>query len=115
MAMVGELCIGLSLAGYRSLLTAFFKDEAQCMTGLLSALDTEQLPGLKAMAHTLKGAAASLGLHALAAGAAQIEKSGLAFKPEDCAQAARQLRELVRTAHALAHRMGLTESVPQAS
>nr|WP_315431100.1 ATP-binding protein [uncultured Albidiferax sp.] len=112
MVMVGEVCVGISLARFRSLLADYLQDESQSLKALLTALDAGQITQLEATAHAQKGAAASLGLHALAAAAMGIEKNGASYTHAECAEAAQLLRELSRTAHALAHRMGLTDQEP---
>ena len=112
MAMLGEICVAVSLTGYRSLLDGFFCDESGGFAALVAALDRGDLDSLHASAHALKGAAACLGLHALASLASQTEHGGTRYCPEDCAATSLQLVALRHTAHALCHRMGLTAQTP---
>ena len=112
MAMLGDICVAVSLDGYRSLMDSFFSDTAGSFAVLVSALERADLAALRGSAHALKGAAASLGLHALASLAAQTEQAGAQWSPEDCANHRQQLLALHQTAHALCHRMGLTHMAP---
>nr|WP_315245922.1 ATP-binding protein [uncultured Albidiferax sp.] len=112
MAMLGDICVAVSLDGYRSLMDSFFGDTSGSFTVLVSALERGDLAALHGTAHALKGAAASLGLHALASLAAQTEQAGALWSPEDCATTRQQLLVLYQTAHALCHRMGLTTMAP---
>lgn len=108
MAMLGEICVAVSLTGYRSLLDSFFSDESGSFSALLAALDLGDVDALHASAHALKGAAASLGLHALASLSSETEQGAKRYSPEDCAATSLQLTALRHTAQALCHRMGLT-------
>lgn len=112
MATLGEICVAVSLTGYGSLLDSFFSDESGSFSALVAALDCGDVAALHGYAHPLKGAAASLGLHALASLALQAEHGGTHYSPEDCATASLQLIELRHTAHALCHSMGLTAHTP---
>ncbi|MBC7681531.1 MAG: response regulator [Ferruginibacter sp.] len=112
MAMLGEICIAVSLTGYRSLLDGFFGDESGGFTALMSALDCGHTDSLHGSAHAFKGAAASLGLHAVARLASQAEREGIGYTPEDCAETSRQLKVIYHITHALCHRMGLTTQAP---
>jgi len=108
MPMLGEVCVAISLDGYRSLQDSFFNDESGSYKTLLSCLDAADTGRLQEVAHAFKGGCASLGFHALASLAGQIEHAGHGFSAEACADAARQLRSAYQTAHALCRRMGLT-------
>ena len=112
MGMVGEVCIAVSLAGYRSLLEGFLGDEAGSFDQLYRALDTRSTDAISPAAHSMKGAAASLGLQALAQVALRIEKEGGTLTARQCQEAAAELRELQHTAHALCQRMGLVGTLP---
>ena len=107
MKMVGEVCIGVSAQGYRSLLGSFFQDESGAMDALLLAMRSQGSRELSTTAHAFKGAAANLGFHRLAAMALSLEKaqpgseSGLP-SPND-------LLDAWAMAHALCLRMGLTD------
>ena len=106
MAVIGDLCVGVTLAGYQSVLAGFFSDESGSSANLLAALDRGDTASLKGLAHAVKGASASLGLRAVNALALQIESDGAGFDAADCAAAAAQLRDLLDTGRALLQRMG---------
>ena len=114
MGMVGEVCIAVSLQGYRSLLESFLGDETGGFEHLYMALDAQSLDTLPSAAHSVKGAAASLGLQALAQAALRIEKEGGTFSAAQCQEIGAELRELQHTAHALCQRMGLVGTLPPA-
>ncbi|WP_137734735.1 ATP-binding protein [Pseudaquabacterium pictum] len=106
MAVIGDLCVGVTLSGYQSVLAGFFSDESGSSANLLAALDRGETAVLKSLAHAVKGASASLGLRAVNALALKIEAEGAGYGPDDCAAAAAQLRELLDTGRALLQRMG---------
>ena len=110
MSMVAEVCVAVSMNGYRSLLEAYFADDAQITGKLLKALDHMALAELKVLAQAVKVAAGNLGLQAVAQVAGRVESSGADFNPTECKEAAIQLRELTETAHALCVRMGLCQT-----
>lgn len=112
MGMVGEVCIAVSLPGYRSLLEGFLGDEAGSFEQLYRALETQSIHTLARAAHSMKGAAASLGLQALAQLALRIEREGGTLTATQCQEAAAELRELQHIAHALCQRMGLVATLP---
>ena len=112
MAMVAEVCVAVSMNGYRALLEAFFADETHAMDKLLKALDGFDLAALNAHAEVVRSAAGNLGLQAIAQVAGRVEKVGVEFNPTECQEAAIQLRELTETASALCVRMGLVQSPP---
>ena len=112
MAVVAEVCVAVSLDGYRSLLNAFFTDNAQVMTKLLGALDACDLPSLKVLGGAAKQASSNLGLQAIAQVAGRVEHGGLQFNETECQEAATRLRELLETIHALCIRMGLAQEGP---
>ncbi len=107
MAVIGELCVGLSLDGYRGLLRDFLADEQGALAALRTALAAGRSDELKARAHAVKGTAGSLGLSALQALARRIELEGPAWSAEDCAPQAQALDELLDRTRALVQRMGL--------
>ncbi len=74
---------------------------------LYNTLDGHQLDTLQSAAHSVKGAAASLGLQALAQAALRIERDGRQFSAAQCQEAGADLREHHLTTHALCQRMGL--------
>ena len=106
MAVIGDVCVGVSLAGYRSVLSGFLDDESGSQAALLAALDAGHAAALPALAHAVKGAAASMGLRAVQAVALEIERGGAGFTPAASAAAATTLREHLTTARALLQRMG---------
>jgi hypothetical protein len=114
MGMVGEVCIAVSLPGYRSLLDSFLGDESGGFAGCTWRSPDRAPMQLQSLAHAVKGAAASLGLQAIAQAALKIEKNGRDFDAVQCTQAGTEMQELHQTAHALCHRMGLAGSTPPA-
>jgi len=108
MGVIGDLCVGVTLAGYQSVLAGFLNDESGSSANLLAALDSADTAALKQLAHAVKGASASLGLRAVQALALQIETEGASFTPDACAAAAAQLRDLLDTGRALLQRMGFS-------
>jgi hypothetical protein len=107
MVMVGELCVGITVQGYQSLLTGAMVGEAPGYNDVLAALEAGNTPALLELGHSLKGVTASLGLGALSRLALTIEKQGHAFSPEDCKHHADMLRECWATTYAICARMGL--------
>jgi two-component system, sensor histidine kinase len=108
MTVIGDVCVGVTLAGYQSVLRGFLNDESGSSAKLLAALDRADSAGLKSLAHAVKGASASLGLRAVNALALKIESEGAGYSPAECRAAALQLRELLDTGHALLQRMGFS-------
>jgi HPt (histidine-containing phosphotransfer) domain-containing protein len=107
MVMIGELCVGITVQGYQSLLGGAMEGDAASYNELLNALETGNTPALLELGHSLKGVTASLGLGALSRLALTIEKQGHAFSPEDCKHHAEMLRECWATTYAICARMGL--------
>ncbi|OYU93594.1 MAG: hypothetical protein CFE45_20670 [Burkholderiales bacterium PBB5] len=93
MAVIGEVCLGVTLAGYQSVLRGF--------------LDDRDIAALPTRAHAVKGGAASLGLRALQQLAARLESPVEGALAPDGPATAQALRELIATARALLQRMGL--------
>ena len=106
MVVIGDVCVAISLSGYRSILDGFFDDSSGSQALLLAALDSGQTAPLPALSHAVLGAAVSLGLRAVGQQAQQIESGGAHFRPADCAQHAADLRAQLATARALLQRMG---------
>ena len=106
MVVIGDVCVAISLSGYRSILGGFFDDSSGSQALLLAALDSGQTAPLPALGHAVFGAAVSLGLRAVGQQAQQIESGGAHFRPADCAQHAADLRAQLATAQALLQRMG---------
>ena len=107
MVIVGELCVGITVQGYQSLLNGAMEGDAASYNDLVNALEAGNTAALLELGHSLKGVTASLGLAALSRLALTIEKQGHAFSPEDCKQHAESLRECWATTHAICARMGL--------
>ena len=107
MAVIGELCVGLSLDGYRGLLRDFLSDDQGALAALRTALAAGRSDELKARGHAVKGTAGSLGLAALQAQARRIELEGPVWSAEDCTPQAQALDELLDRTRALVQRMGL--------
>ncbi len=112
MGVIGDVCVGVTLAGYQSVLASFLQQEAGSPVKLLAALDQADTAALQALAHAVKGASASLGLRAVAALALQIETAGAGFDAAQCSTAAAELRALLDTSRALLQRMGFSPAPP---
>ena len=106
MAVIGEVCVGVSLGGYRTVLGSFLADESGSQAALLAALDRGDTAALAERAHAVKGAAASLGLRALQATAAGLERQGAGLDAESLRAAAATLRTQIDAARGLLQRMG---------
>jgi HPt (histidine-containing phosphotransfer) domain-containing protein len=106
MGVIGDVCVAISLSGYRSIVGGFLDDSSGNQALLLAALDGGRPGSLSALAHPVLGAAASLGLRAVARLAKRIEDAGVYLSPADCAQHAAELRAALATARALLQRMG---------
>jgi HPt (histidine-containing phosphotransfer) domain-containing protein len=106
MAVIGDVCLGVSLAGYRDLLASFLTDNAGCQSELLAALDGADTAALTPLAHALHGAAASMGLIGVQALAQRIEVEGASYTASECRVQALSLRELLDMTAALLQRMG---------
>jgi HPt (histidine-containing phosphotransfer) domain-containing protein len=106
MGVIGDICVGVTLAGYRSVLGGFLADEGGSLHALLAALAAADGPALAARAHAVKGAAASMGLRAVQVQAALLESTGDSLSPLQCQAAAARLQERVDTVRALLQRMG---------
>ena len=106
MAVIGDICVGVSLSGYRSVMDGFLNDVSGSQAALLAALDRADVAALPALAHAVKGAAASMGLRAIQALALQVEAEGANFSAADCSRSAAALRERLDTTRALLQRMG---------
>lgn len=107
MPMVGEVCIGVNVQGYRSLLQGYFSDESGSLDALLQALQEGEPESLHAAAHGFKGASANLGFQKLADLAFELEKheeNGISLR-----EAHTQLLTAWEMTHALCLRMGLTD------
>ena len=112
MGVIGDVCVGITLAGYQSVLVGFLDDDAGSSANLLAALVRGDNQALKSLAHAVKGASASMGLRAIHALALQLEADGADYSSADCSAAAEQLRDLLATAKALLQRMGFVPLSP---
>lgn len=112
MAVIGDVCVGVTLAGYQSVLAGFLSDQSGSSAKLLAALDRGDSAALRALAHAVKGTSASLGLRAVNALALQIESAGAGYGPAECSAAAADLRNLLDTGRALLQRMGFARAAP---
>ena len=106
MAVIGDVCVGVSLAGYRTVLEGFLNEGSGSRAALLAALDAGQAQALPGLAHAVKGTAASMGLRSIRLQAQQIEIECEDYLALDCSRAAAALREHLATARALLQRMG---------
>ena len=106
MVVIGDICVGVSLSGYRSVTLGVLNDESGSLAALLDALDSARAAALPALAHAVKGAAASMGLRAVHALAQRIEADGAGYSALDCHAAAAALRDRLATTRALLDRMG---------
>ena len=106
MGVIGDVCVGVSLTGYRSVLEGFLSEGSSSQAILLAALDAGQCSALPGLAHAVKGTAASMGLRAIRLQAQQIEIDSEDYQGLDCSRAATALREQLATTRALLQRMG---------
>jgi HPt (histidine-containing phosphotransfer) domain-containing protein len=107
MAVIGDVCVGVSLGGYRMVVTGFIDDSSGSTAALLAGLEAADSAALlPRLAHAVKGAAASMGLRAIQLLTQQIEAGGAGYGAADCCRAAADLREHLATARALLQRMG---------
>ena len=106
MAVVGDVCVGVTLSGYRAVLGGFLQPEGGSLGTLLRSLDSADTAALPAQAHAVKGVAASMGLRQVQDLAAGLEADGAGLGADQCQAAAAALREQVATARALLQRMG---------
>lgn len=110
MSMIGDLCVGVTLQGYQSLLDGAMRTDAHCYADVLNALEAGETGKLLELGHSFKGVAASLGLAALSRIALTIEKQGHEFSAEECRLQAEALKECWSTTYAICARMGLIVS-----
>ncbi len=106
MTVIGDVCVGVGLTGYRSVLVGFLGDESGSQAALLAALDQADTAAVRERAHAVKGAAASMGLRAVRDAASRLETDAQHLGNADRAAAAADLRHLLDTARALLQRMG---------
>lgn len=108
MTVIGDVCAGIGIAGYRSVLGSFLACDSGSQAALLSALDDFDRAVLRERAHSFKGAAASLGLTALRAFGEALEDDADRLDGRSCERAATDLRALLRTTRSLLQRLGFT-------
>ena len=106
MSVIGDVCVGVGLAGYRSVLVGFLGDESGSQAALLAALGQADSDAVRERAHAVKGAAASMGLRAVGDAASRLETEAQHLSDAERAAAATDLRSLLDTARALLRRMG---------
>ncbi|MCB1995248.1 MAG: response regulator [Rhodoferax sp.] len=109
MAVVGDVCVGVGLEGYRPLLQGWLADESAARAHLTAALRAGDGGGVRPLAHAVKGSAGSLGLKAVQALARQLELEAEGMDAAALAAAAETLDTLVQRSHAVCQRMGLAE------
>jgi len=110
MVLVGEICVAMKINGYRILLDHFFMDESSTMSQLCDALARHQTALLQERAHSVKGAAASLGLRTLSDICKEIETTGADFDAQQCEDALTRVQDALLTSHGLTLTMGLTQA-----
>ena len=106
MGVIGDICVGVTLSGYRSVVGGFLADDGGSLGALLATLASADSAALPARAHAVKGAAASMGLRALQGLAAELESQGERLTPDQCQAAASALHERVDSVRGLLLRMG---------
>jgi two-component system, sensor histidine kinase len=107
LALIADTCAALSVQSYGALLAGFLADESASLADLLASLEPggEAADRAKA-AHRLKGAAASLGLCALADTAREIETGADALTQGTALLAAQCLRTQFEAARDITGRLG---------
>ena len=108
MALLGELCLAVSVEGYKGLMDDFWSDAAGQLHPLLDALRCSFFDDIPRLAHSLKGVAASLGCTGVAAMARSIELNAPHFSVHACLQAAAQIEAQWHLTHALCFQAGFT-------
>ena len=106
MAVIGDVCVGVGLAGYQSVLVGFLGDESGSQAALLAALGQADADVVRERAHAVKGAAASMGLRAVRDATSRLETEAQHLGDAERAAAATDLRSLLDTTRALLQRMG---------
>lgn len=106
MGVIGDICVGVTLNGYRSVVGGFLAGEGGSLPALLAALAAADTPALAARAHAVKGSAATMGLRAVQVQAALLESTGHSLSPAQCQAACDSLRQRVDSVRALLQRMG---------
>jgi signal transduction histidine kinase/CheY-like chemotaxis protein len=109
MNVVGEVCLIAGVSGYREMVHAFALSEAGNLALLMAGMQQKLEASLSALAHSVKGEAATLGLKGLSEVALVVEKESAAFTPEQRAQARQQLGEAWELASELLERLGLVD------
>jgi signal transduction histidine kinase/CheY-like chemotaxis protein/HPt (histidine-containing phosphotransfer) domain-containing protein len=109
LAHIGDLLATVKITGYQNLLESFFLDESHAMHRLCGVLVHGPAGELEATAHSVKGAAASLGLKSIAGICFEIEHEGAALDAAGLDIIWHRLCESVRAAHALLQTMGFVK------
>ena len=106
--LIADTCSALSVQSYTALLNGFLMDDSASVSGLLATLEApgEDTEVRVKAAHRLKGAAASLGLRALADTAGEIEREAANLSEETALLAATRLRAQFEAARETTGRMG---------
>ncbi|MFM2348175.1 MAG: hypothetical protein RL654_2928 [Pseudomonadota bacterium] len=110
LALITDTCAMLGVERLRSLLQSFFADESRTLADLLDRVEREELEGLSASAHRVKGTAATLGLRQLAESARQLEEHGLPAEAAQRQELARLLRQQIEQAHETCSKLGWVAS-----
>jgi len=107
LAHIADTCAALSVDAYRTLLAGFLSDESGSLSDLLVLLEQGGAAHERSKAaHRLKGAAASLGLRALAETAEALEAGAASVAEEPARHMAQHLREQFEAAREMATRLG---------
>jgi signal transduction histidine kinase/ActR/RegA family two-component response regulator/HPt (histidine-containing phosphotransfer) domain-containing protein len=107
LALIADTCAALSVQSYGALLAGFLADESASLADLLASLEPGGAAADRAKAaHRLKGAAASLGLCALADTAREIETGADALTQDTASLAAQCLRTQFEAARDITCRLG---------
>lgn len=109
MAVVGDVCVGVGLDGYRPLLQGWLDDESTARRNLVDALQAGDGDPIRPLAHAVKGSAGSLGLKAVQALARRLETDATSLPADALRAAAEELDTLVQRSRAVCQRMGLAE------
>ena len=86
LATISDVVHALTERKYVELLGHFFSDRAATLNGLRQALADASQADLRGRAHSLKGAAASLGLRGVAALAQQLQTPAPGMRPDETAR-----------------------------
>jgi CheY-like chemotaxis protein len=110
MATVSDVMQALTESKYAELLGRFFGEREATMSALRRALADAASTDLHSRAHSLKGAAASLGLRAISALAQQVQVSAPGSHPEELERLIDRLEEVFELTRAECRAAGLMSS-----